>query len=84
MASGIAVTDEVVSTFNAIKMGHKHKYAIFRINPECTEVVVEKVADQGTYEEFQASLPSNGCRYVIYDFDFTVSILHSALYFSEF
>ena len=55
MASGIAVTDEVVSTFNAIKMGHKHKYAIFRINPECTEV-----------------------------FDFTVSILHSALYFSEF
>mmetsp|Transcript_12913 Transcript_12913/g.19863 ORF Transcript_12913/g.19863 Transcript_12913/m.19863 type:complete len:140 (-) Transcript_12913:70-489(-) len=71
MSSGIAVTDEVVSTFNEIKMGHKHKYAIFRINDALTEVVVESTSNDGNWDNFTAQLPAQGCRYVVYDLSFT-------------
>ena len=70
MSSGVVANDEVVTTFNDIKMGHKHKYAIFKINDDFTEVVVETTSNDASYDNFIAALPPKSCRYVVYDFDF--------------
>ena len=70
MSSGIAVTDEVVTVFNDIKMGHKHKYAIFRINDDLTEVIIEKTSNDADWSNFTNELPPKGCRYIVYDLSF--------------
>ena len=71
MASGVQVNDEVVEAYNALKLGHKNKYMIARLNNDNTEIIVHKQASpNATYEEFVADLPANECRYAVYDFDF--------------
>jgi cofilin len=43
------------------------KYIIFALNPKLTEIVVEKVSEDPSYEEFLGSLPENEPRYAVYD-----------------
>ena len=70
MSSGVTASDEVVTTFNDIKMGHKHKYAIFKISDDLSSVVLETTSSEASWESFTSALPQNSCRYVVYDFDF--------------
>eukprot|EP00007_Cunea_sp_BSH-02190019_P006781 CAMPEP_0174228922 /NCGR_PEP_ID=MMETSP0417-20130205/22_1 /TAXON_ID=242541 /ORGANISM="Mayorella sp, Strain BSH-02190019" /LENGTH=139 /DNA_ID=CAMNT_0015306411 /DNA_START=38 /DNA_END=457 /DNA_ORIENTATION=+ len=73
MASGIAVNEEVITTYQDLKLGKKIQYAIFRINEANTDVVVEKVQKEETsWDEFTGSLPKDDCRYAVYDFAFQV------------
>ena len=74
MASGIAVNEEVIQTFQELKLGKKIQYAIFRINDDNTEVIVEKVQkdSSASWDEFTGSLPKDDCRYAVYDFPFQV------------
>ena len=68
-ASGVAVTDDVVEAYQALKLGHTFRYVIFKLNDELTEVVVEKKAGpDASYNDFCAELPANDCRYAIFDF----------------
>nr|7SOG_A Chain A, Actophorin [Acanthamoeba castellanii]7SOG_B Chain B, Actophorin [Acanthamoeba castellanii] len=70
---GIAVSDDCVQKFNELKLGKKHRYVIFKLNDDNTEVVVEKVGGpNATYEDFLAQLPENDCRYAIFDYEFEV------------
>ena len=70
MSSGVVANDEVVTTFNEIKMGHKHKYAIFKLSNDLTEVVLESTSNEPSWESFITALPPKSCRYVVYDFDY--------------
>jgi len=34
MSSGVAVADDVVTTYNELKTGRKHKYILYRLNAD--------------------------------------------------
>ncbi|KAI3712544.1 hypothetical protein L1987_71102 [Smallanthus sonchifolius] len=69
-ASGMAVKDECKLKFLELKSKRNHRYIIFKI--EELQVIVEKLGSpDASYEDFTNSLPSNECRYAVYDFDFT-------------
>jgi len=71
MASGVGVNDEVVNKYNDIKLGHKYKYLILKISDDNVEIVIEKIGElNAKYEDFVADLPTDDCRYAVYDFDY--------------
>eukprot|EP01134_Creolimax_fragrantissima_P003337 CFRG3337T1 len=72
MASGVAVSDQVVQIYDSIKLGHKHKYFIMKISDDNSQIEVVKTAEPtATYDDFLEELPSDDCRYAVYDFDYT-------------
>ncbi|CAN1267445.1 Actin-depolymerizing factor 7, partial [Linum perenne] len=69
-ASGMAVHDDCKLKFLELKSKRNYRFIVFKI--ENQQVVVEKLGMANeSYADFTASLPSNECRYAVYDFDFT-------------
>merc|ERR1711916_185487 len=72
MATGIAVDDACVEAFQELKIGHKQRFVIFKINDDHTAVEpLLKGEKDATWDDFVGQLPADGCRYCIYDFEFT-------------
>jgi len=71
-ASGVSVQDAVVTEFNNIKIGHKYRYIQMKLTDDMTEIEIEKTVEPSgdTYEQFVQQLPSDDCRYAVYDFHF--------------
>ncbi|GMP24449.1 hypothetical protein CsSME_00001714 [Camellia sinensis var. sinensis] len=68
-ASGMAVEDECKLKFLELKTKRNYRFIIFKI--EGQNVVVEKLGGpEESYEDFNASLPADECRYAVFDFDF--------------
>ncbi|CAA2952861.1 actin-depolymerizing factor 12-like [Olea europaea subsp. europaea] len=68
----MAVHDECKLKFLELKTKRNYRYIVFKI--ENQQVIVEKLGDpQDSYDDFTASLPTNECRYAVYDFDFTTN-----------
>ncbi|KAJ0569938.1 putative actin-depolymerizing factor domain, ADF/Cofilin, ADF-H/Gelsolin-like domain superfamily [Helianthus annuus] len=66
----MAVDDACKLKFLELKAKRNHRYIIFKIEEQ--QVIVDKVGSpDASYEEFTNSLPSNECRYAVFDFDFT-------------
>lgn len=66
----MAVNDECKLKFLELKAKRNYRFIIFKIDGQ--EVVVEKLGSpEDSYEGFTSSLPSDECRYAVYDFDFT-------------
>ncbi|MFS7936763.1 putative actin-depolymerizing factor domain, ADF/Cofilin, ADF-H/Gelsolin-like domain superfamily [Helianthus anomalus] len=66
----MAVDDACKLKFLELKSKRNHRYIIFKIEEQ--QVIVDKVGSpDASYEEFTNSLPSNECRYAVFDFDFT-------------
>jgi cofilin len=71
--SGIAVSEDCVSKFNELKLGHAHRYVLFKMNADNTEVVVEKTGSSSeTYSSFAAGLPKDHCRYALFDYEYQI------------
>jgi len=70
MASGVSVSDECLGVYQNLKLGKKHKYIIFNLNKDFTEIVVEKSSSSTEYDEFMSDLPEDQCRWAVYDFEF--------------
>ncbi|KAK4436298.1 putative glucan endo-1,3-beta-glucosidase GVI [Sesamum alatum] len=71
-ASGMAVEDECKLKFLELKAKRNYRFIIFKIQDQ--QVVVEKLGTPDeSYENFTASLPSDECRYAVFDFDFTTN-----------
>lgn len=51
-------------------MSKSLKYIFFKLNDTRTEIVVDKTSDSSNYEEFLDNLPSDGCKWAVYDFDY--------------
>ncbi|OIW11090.1 hypothetical protein TanjilG_22897 [Lupinus angustifolius] len=65
----MAVQDECKLKFQELKAKRSHRFIVFKIEQQ--QIVVEKVGDSSeSYDDFQASLPADECRYAVYDFDF--------------
>ncbi|XP_072975369.1 actin-depolymerizing factor 7-like isoform X1 [Typha angustifolia] len=70
-ASGMAVDDDCKLKFLELKAKRTYRYIIYKIDEKSKHVVVEKLGEPTlSYDDFTAGLPSNECRYAIYDFDF--------------
>lgn len=67
----MAVNDDCKLKFLELKAKRTYRFIVFKIEEKQKQVVVEKVGEPTqSYEDFTASLPSDECRYAIYDFDF--------------
>ncbi|KAI0512101.1 hypothetical protein KFK09_012737 [Dendrobium nobile] len=70
-ASGMAVHDDCKLKFLELKAKRTHRFIIYKIEEKLKQVMVEKLGEPTlTYEDFIGNLPTNECRYAIYDFDF--------------
>ncbi|XP_019420919.1 PREDICTED: actin-depolymerizing factor 7-like [Lupinus angustifolius] len=71
-ASGMAVHDECKLKYQELKAKRSHRFIVFKIEEQ--QIVVEKVGGSTeSYDDFQASLPADECRYAVYDFDFVTN-----------
>ncbi|MEU7148693.1 actin depolymerization factor/cofilin-like domain-containing protein [Streptomyces sp. NPDC045456] len=70
MASGIAVNDGCLQAFQEMKLDKRHKYVVFNLNRDNTEIIVEKVSTSTDYDDFIADLPETECRWAVYNFEF--------------
>ncbi|XP_020216336.1 actin-depolymerizing factor 7 isoform X1 [Cajanus cajan] len=69
-ASGMAVHDDCKLKFQELKAKRIYRFITFKIEQQ--QVVVDKIGGSTeSYDDFQASLPGDECRYAVYDFDFT-------------
>ncbi|XP_064938009.1 actin-depolymerizing factor 7-like [Musa acuminata AAA Group] len=70
-ASGMAVNDDCKLKFLELKAKRTYRFIVFKIDEKQKEVVVETVGEPSSnYDDFAAALPTDECRYAIYDFDF--------------
>lgn len=73
MASGIAVNDKCVETFNSIK-NRTYRAATFKINEDMTEILLDKTFEPSgsspldDWRALEKVLPEDDCRYIVYDF----------------
>jgi len=70
MASGVTVNPDCLTRYQELKLKKAHKYILFTLSKDFTEVVVEKTSDAQSYEDFISDLPETECRWAIYDFEF--------------
>jgi len=71
MASGVAVSDNCITAFTELKLGHQHRFVVYKLNDSLTEIVPEVLAEHSkTFNDFLAALPKNECRYCVFDFDY--------------
>lgn len=63
---------QVDETFQEIKLGHKHRFVIYKLNEPMTEIMVEHIAPPSqTYADFLKFLPKDDCRYAVFDANYT-------------
>lgn len=69
--TGMWVTDECKNSFMEMKWKKVHKYIVFKIDEGSKLVTVDKVGGPAeSYDDLAASLPTDDCRYAVFDFDF--------------
>ena len=69
--SGVAVSEECVRAFQELRAGRAHRFVVYKMDDAVQRVVVDKVGGPGEgYEELVAALPTDDCRYAVFDFDF--------------
>jgi cofilin len=74
MATGVGVSDEVVSQFNDFKLQrapHNHRYYIYRIEDKSTVVIDSFGERSNTYNDMVEALPADECRYCLVDLEFS-------------
>merc|ERR1712232_486340 len=76
MASGVGVNDECVQAFQDMKLNHKHRYIIYKLSDDLSEVEVQELgsgdSSKGTFDEFTKKLPEKEARYAVYDFEYSM------------
>eukprot|EP01100_Stratorugosa_tubuloviscum_P007762 TRINITY_DN31_c0_g2_i1.p1 TRINITY_DN31_c0_g2~~TRINITY_DN31_c0_g2_i1.p1 ORF type:complete len:138 (-),score=55.66 TRINITY_DN31_c0_g2_i1:70-483(-) len=71
MNAGVQISQPVLDAFQALKIGHSHRFVIFKLSDDSQSVIVDCVAPPtATYNEFLSHLPPSDCRYAIFDFEF--------------
>ncbi|KAG2078625.1 hypothetical protein BDR04DRAFT_1087092 [Suillus decipiens] len=70
MSSGVVAAPDCLTTFAQLKMSKSLKYILFKLNDNRTQIVVDKTSENPDYEEFLNNLPSDGCKWAVYDFHY--------------
>ncbi|WOL10121.1 actin-depolymerizing factor [Canna indica] len=70
-SSGMAVNDECKLKFLELKAKRNFRFITFKIDEKIQQVTLDKLGEpEQNYDDFTASLPSDECRYAVFDFDF--------------
>eukprot|EP00842_Homolaphlyctis_polyrhiza_P003869 jgi/Hompol1/4483/HPOL_003650-RA len=69
-SSGVTVNDAAIEAYQELKIKRKYRYIIFKISDDNKQIVIDKAVEKAEYEQFVTSLPADGCRYAVYDFEF--------------
>ncbi|GME79304.1 unnamed protein product [Ambrosiozyma monospora] len=64
---------EALKAFNELKLGRESKFVIYKLNDAKTQIVVDKVSNDQSYDAFTEQLPENDCRYAVYIFEYEVA-----------
>ena len=68
---GMRVQQECLRSFMEMKWKKQSRYVVYKIDEKSREVLVDKMGRPGEgYEGLAASLPTDDCRYAVFDFDF--------------
>ncbi|XP_076887271.1 actin-depolymerizing factor 10-like [Bidens hawaiensis] len=66
------VNNECIMKFMELKAKRNYRFIVYKIEDKTHQVVIEKLGQPNeSYVDFQKSLPTNECRYAVYDLDFT-------------
>ncbi|KAJ3319825.1 cofilin [Boothiomyces sp. JEL0866] len=78
MSSGVGVSNQVLQTYEDMKLGRKYAYIVFAIQ-NSTEIIVEKtmtteeaskLSTPEVYESFKSSIPKDEARYGVFDLEY--------------
>ncbi|CAM8897139.1 unnamed protein product [Rhodiola kirilowii] len=68
---GLDIAEHSKKTFLELQRKRSYRYVIFKIDEKKKELLVDKTGNPNeSFDDFQASLPENDCRYAVYDYDF--------------
>ncbi|CAM8888551.1 unnamed protein product [Rhodiola kirilowii] len=68
---GLDIAEHSKKTFLELQRKRSYRYVIFIIDEKKKELLVDKTGNPNeSFDDFQASLPENDCRYAVYDYDF--------------
>lgn len=71
-SSGVNVDDACLTAFQDLKLGKKYRYVTYCLGADNRKIVVETAAAKdATYADFVKSLPTDDCRYAVFDFEYT-------------
>ncbi|KAG0058356.1 cofilin [Linnemannia elongata] len=71
--SGVKVLEKCIDTFQELKLGKTLKYIIYKVSDDLKSIEVVKQSDDADYDNFLTELPTDDCRWAIYDFAFKTS-----------
>ncbi len=69
-SSGVTVNQQCLEAYNELKLKKTHKYVIYKLNDNFTEIVVDKTSPDADYTKFVANLPEKEPRWAVFDFEF--------------
>ncbi|XP_049933477.1 uncharacterized protein LOC126410013 [Nymphaea colorata] len=76
-ASGMAVNDDCKLKFLELKAKRTYCFIVFKIEEKLKQVILEKLGEPNqSYEDFTASLPTDECRYAVYDLARCCMLVH--------
>lgn len=75
MASGVSVDDQCKIAFQEIKLGHKHRYVVYKLTDDLKQIVVDTKADPSKkyddlVEELKVAESAQECRYAVIDVEY--------------
>lgn len=62
-----------MNAFNDLKLGKKHKFILFGLNSDKTEIIVKECSNESSYDVFLEKFQENDCMYAVYDFEYEIS-----------
>jgi hypothetical protein len=63
LSTGIAVSDECISEFTALRMKRAHRFLIMKVNDDKTKIDIEHIgARDATFASFKELMPKDQCR----------------------
>ncbi len=61
--TGIKIDDSVADEFTKLRMKRAHRFLIFKVNDDKTQIETEHIgARDSTFEEFKELMPKDECR----------------------
>lgn len=72
MSSGVALDGNVKEEYNRVKTGKKNPYVMFKLNPEKTKIIVDRVGEpEESFDDFRKQMmdaaEAGEARYAVYD-----------------
>ena len=66
--SGVAVSDECITAYNAMQLRKSHRYMQMKVSDDKSTIVIEKQVEQSSWDDFISQLPKDEGRFVVYDY----------------